>query len=170
MSHVEVTPDQWQSVLQDLREKGRIDALITLRRVAGVDLRRATELLDAAIAGARPGDIYGGDNMGMSADVLAIGPYSTAVKQHMEYPAKFYADTRDGAPILRVLFQVFEGSTKSRELAECFGIDAWDFNQHELDPARADLPKLGEMFGEEDVAVFEALRGAGFKFYYRPNG
>ncbi len=108
--------------------------------------------------------------MGMTADVLAIGPYRSALTEHMEYPSELYTNTREGATILRELFQVYEGSTRSRELADCFGIDPWDFNQHELDPARADLPKLRQMFGEKEVATFQALRDAGFKFYFRPNG
>ena len=58
----------------------------------------------------------------------------------------------------------------SRELAGCFNISAWDFNQHELDPHVADVPKLREMFGDKEVEIFEALRSANFKFYFQPNG
>ena len=105
--------------------------------------------------------------MGMNAEVIAIGPYSDAVADHLAYPREDYAKTLPGTT---VLVKVFEGVTsdQSRTLASCFGAAAWDFNTHELDPAKADLEALtGEFDGVES---FLALRAAGFRFYYMPNG
>ena len=157
-------------VLRALRTGGWLPAVAALRHATGADVVTARRLLDATVADANPDELYGEGNMGMSANVLAIGPYSPTVKGHMEYPAKFYSGTREGAPILRDLFDVHEGSSRSRELASCFGIDPWDFNQHEIDASQANIEKLVEMFGDEEVATFLALRGAGFRFYFRPNG
>ncbi len=74
------------------------------------------------------------------------------------------------APILLFMFHVFEGSDRSQELATCFGIEAWNFNQHRLNGAEADIVRLTEMFSGEEVTTFEVLRDAGFGFYFIPNG
>ena len=108
--------------------------------------------------------------MGMSAEIIAIGPFSRSIVGHMEYPEDFYKDTREGVPVLRRLFTVYQGSTVSRKMADCFGIEAWDFNGHHLDPVRADLDTLREMFDVRDVSAFLALREAGLQFYFMPNG
>lgn len=157
-------------VLGHLRAGSRLQAIVSIRRFTSLGLRDAVALLERVEAEFTPDECYGGDEMGMSARILCIGPFSTSVLEHMEYPPKFYSDTRDGAPILRYLFEVDEGSTRSRELAACFGIEAWNFNDHKLKPEGANTAKLTEMFGANEVRVFEALRDAGFAFYFMPNG
>lgn len=161
-----LTRDEQEEVLRHLRSGDKVKAIIAVRRFTGQDTKGAM----AALKAFGPAELYAENHMGMTSDVLAIGPFGDAILDHMEYPPKFYVDTREGAPIVRTVFQVYEGSSRSRELAGCFGIDPWDFNQHELDPARADLAKLRATLGPDEVATFEALRGAGFKFYVRPNG
>jgi hypothetical protein len=107
--------------------------------------------------------------MGMNAEVLAIGPFQSAIVPHLEYGADLYSKTREGAPVIRFLFEC-EHSPQSRELAACFGVEPWDFNQHHLNPSTADVQRLTAAFDAADVEVFVALRAAGFDFYYVPNG
>jgi hypothetical protein len=105
----------------------------------------------------------------MNAEVIAIGPFSRAIIPHLQYPADRYADTRDGITVVETVFFA-ETTSGSVALAECFHVDPWDFNQHELDPARADLARLQQITSADEVARFLALRTAQFRFFYRPNG
>jgi hypothetical protein len=116
--------------------------------------------------------------MGMCAQILAVGKFSRDVVPYLEYPEDHYRHTHEGAPVVRFLFGIFEGSSRSREFAQCFGIDdPWDFNQHRVDANKADLKKLYELFsGDEtderrrDVEAFEVFRKKGYEFYFVPNG
>ncbi len=58
----------------------------------------------------------------------------------------------------------------ARKIAGCFGIEAWNFNQHHLEPDEADIDKLRSMFGDDEVETFLAFRKAHFDFYFLPNG
>ena len=72
--------------------------------------------------------------MGMSAEIIAVGPFSPEVAGFLGYPARLYANTREGAIVTCRLFRIAEGSTLSRQLAALLGVsDAWDFNQHQID-------------------------------------
>ena len=108
--------------------------------------------------------------MGMNAEVIAIGTFQRSIVPYLQYPKEYYVNTRDGVRIAETVFFVESGSSESRQLAAGFGVDPWDFNQHELDPARADIELLREMFGDEMVRSFEGLRDAGFSFFFLPNG
>ena len=110
--------------------------------------------------------------MGMAADVLAIGPFRPSLLPHLDYPAHLHARTSEGATLIETVFETSEGSTRSRALAACFGIDPWDFDAHALDAGAADVERLRTLFSEELELVekFLALREAGFRFYFRPNG
>lgn len=44
--------------------------------------------------------------MSMEAEVVAIGSFSRSVAGHLEYPKERYEGTRDGVPVLRILFHV----------------------------------------------------------------
>jgi hypothetical protein len=75
--------------------------------------------------------------MGLCAEVLAIGPFSKSIVQHLEYPSEFYANTKEGSPIIEHLFGITEGSSLSSEFAGYLGVtDVWDFNQHKLNPKK----------------------------------
>ncbi|MBX9677500.1 MAG: hypothetical protein K2X38_01970 [Gemmataceae bacterium] len=107
--------------------------------------------------------------MGMDAEVIAIGPFSEAATAFLTYPADNYSAARPGTTIVDKVFCVESGSTsESCELARLVGVEAWDFNTHELDPSKADLAGLAERF--DGVARFVGLAAAGFRFYYLPNG
>ena len=129
--------------------------------------------------------------MGMSAEVLSIGPFRTTLVPHLRHPPERYAATREGAVIVEVVVSYRHGNSVSRDLAACFGIDAWDFNAHAFDPWRTDIDALrrcvkhdgcpAHVPGErqpnctacqsiDPVAKFLALRDAGHRFYFRPNG
>jgi len=107
--------------------------------------------------------------MGLNAQVIAIGQFTRTVVPFLQYPGEFYARTREGVTSPETVFFVETGTTASVELASCFGVDALDFNQHELDARSADLERLRAMFGEDGVVRFQGLREAGFRFYFLPN-
>ena len=108
--------------------------------------------------------------MGLQSVVLGIGPFSREIVPYLGYDEDKHADTREGITIVEYVFFSESGTTESLELAKCFGIDPWDFNQHELDPAKADLEGLEILFDAESVASFVALERAGFRFFFMPNG
>lgn len=114
--------------------------------------------------------------MGMAAELIAIGPYSDAIADFLDYGRERYKLTPEGTMISCRLFGIYEGSTVSREFAHMLGItDPWDFSQHKLNPAKADVSKL-EKFGqvyedyERDVEAFKVLHKNGFEFHFRPQG
>ena len=51
--------------------------------------------------------------MSMKAEVVAVGAFTRKVAGYMEYPVEFYRDTREGVPVLRVLFRVYNGANVS---------------------------------------------------------
>jgi hypothetical protein len=117
--------------------------------------------------------------MGMCADIVALGPFSPDIVQFLEYPPDLYRATMSGTIIVTTLFGIVEGSSASRQFALCLGIsDAWDFNQHKIDPNRIDIAALGRLFqtlseGEsyaKDLNKLLAFRTHGFQFIFRPNG
>ena len=117
--------------------------------------------------------------MGMEAEIQAIGPYSKDIAEYLMYPADLYKDTKEGAEIMAWVCSV-NTSSQSEELAECFGVKPWDFNQHifeiylvgDIDFARVQglVDKGG---GGPDIGVevvVRALVSKGFKFIFLPNG
>lgn len=127
--------------------------------------------------------------MGMSAEVLAIGPFRRSLVPFLEHPAGRYTSTREGATLVQRVFHTPEGSSRSRQLAECLGVEPWDFNTHALDPWRVNLEALRELLRPRacpehrvtparepcaaclhPVDTFVALREAGFSFFFLPNG
>ncbi|MEG3998075.1 hypothetical protein, partial [Microcoleus sp. SVA1B1] len=115
-------------------------------------------------------------HMGMSAELIAIGPYSEEISEFLDYRAKYYSKIQPGAIVTRRLFGIVEGSTLSREFAALIGIsDPWDFNQHKVLLSRLDnegLRRFSEIYSDyaQDYKAFEALRYAGFEFHFRPEG
>lgn len=114
--------------------------------------------------------------MGMCAEIIAIGPFSSGIAELLDYRAELYAATAEGAIISRRLFGITEESTVSRIFAAHLGIDeAWDFNQHKVDNAKIDFAGLKE-FGQlyesyaDEIPILEALVKAGFELHFRPEG
>jgi len=106
--------------------------------------------------------------MGLDARVIAIGPYSDAVSNALEYGSAGYADVTPGAVVVSNIF-IAETSESSRRLALAFGVGEMELGKHKLDPGRACIALLTEIFGEFNVAQFQCLAGHGFSFYYLPN-
>ena len=151
-------PSQRQELLRLIRQCDRVKALIFLRRELNLGLQEAIDALRGFQRQLEPNELYAEEHMGMSASVLAVGGFRQSILEFMEYQPKFYTDTREGAPILRFVFEIHEGSTRSRQLASCFGIEPWDFNQHRLDARLADVERLKSMFDADEVELFLALR------------
>ncbi|NMO17417.1 hypothetical protein HPC49_06820 [Pyxidicoccus fallax] len=130
----------------------------------------------------------------MSAEVLAIGPFHRGLLPFLDQPPERHATTREGAVLVVSVFRAPEGSTRSRELAACVGVEPWDFKSHAFDPRRADLGALRDFHAgyfrceehakaraehpcdaceracEAPVERFVRLRDAGFEFFFCPNG
>lgn len=114
--------------------------------------------------------------MGMSAEIIAVGRYSAAIARLMDYPANYYASTKEGTIVTRRLFGISEGSTLSCEFAALLGIsDPWNFNQHKLDGSKIDVDGLrrwAKLYSDylDDVEAFDGLLRARFEFHFRPEG
>lgn len=112
----------------------------------------------------------------MCAEVVAVGRFRADLVDSLEYAPEYYESTRDGAPVVRVLFGIAEGSSLSRTFAALLGVaEAWDFNQHALDVANFDREGL-RAFGARhrdyhaDVEALLVFADAGFDLYFLPNG
>ncbi len=107
--------------------------------------------------------------MGMAAEIFAIGLFQPEIVDCLGYPADKYQNTKPGTRIVVHIIEV-DGTGQSRLLADCLGIDPWDFNQHELDISRINWERLEQEFYAETVEQMQALQRAGFVFFFRPNG
>ena len=119
--------------------------------------------------------------MSMCAQILAIGRFHPELVPWLEYSANLYADTKIGAPVVKTIFGIVEGSTASRRFALLVGIDdPWDFNQHKIDPLRIDFEglrtHLKSLLGwaegdyQRDLEALEKFSRDGFDLYFVPNG
>lgn len=117
--------------------------------------------------------------MSLCADIVAWGPYSPDIADHLGYPPDFYRSTKPGALVVTELFGIVEGSGPGRQFAFFLGIsDVWDFNQHKIEADRIDTAGLRLLFqdlgeGETYVKHLDSLillRSHGFQFMFRPNG
>jgi len=99
--------------------------------------------------------------MGMTAEVIAIGPFSESVADHLQYPREQYIGTATGTIVVSKVIEAHTSESSVR-LAGCLGASPWDFNTHPLDSTRADVEKLSAEF--DGIENFVALRTAGFRF------
>ncbi len=106
--------------------------------------------------------------MGLNAQIVAIGPYSSAVGNSLEYGSTFYSDVVPGTEVITNVF-IACTSDESHQLAAAFGVGAMEFGKHKLDPNKADFPRLTELFGDDDIKQFQCLAHHGFDFFYLPN-
>lgn len=86
----------------------------------------------------------------------------------MEYGGDLYAEVEPGTTVVTNVF-LAGTSEVSHQLASAFGVGAMELGKHKLDPAKADIPKLVEAFGNKNVARFQILVRGGFNFFYLPN-
>lgn len=115
----------------------------------------------------------------MSAEIFAIGAYSPAVADFLEYPPDFYKSTANGATVVATLFGIAEGAGASNEFARYLGIaDPWNFNEHAIDPNKIDFEALKTLFDslpnghayKRDLQKLTVLQANGFQFIFIPNG
>lgn len=106
--------------------------------------------------------------MGLDAQVIAIGPYSSDVASSLEYGEKFYAGVEPGTTVATNVF-LAGTSEASHKLAAAFGVGAMELGRHKLNPQAAQIAELTEVFGEANVAQFQCLARSGFNFFYLPN-
>ena len=107
--------------------------------------------------------------MGLDAQVIAIGPFSTDIESALEYGEQHYEGVAPGATVVSTVF-LAATSSESHELAAAFGVGAFEMGRHRLDSRQADLTALATRFGETDVTNFRRLAARGFEFFYMPNG
>lgn len=107
--------------------------------------------------------------MGLDAQVIAIGPFSSTVTAALGYPPDYYANVNEGTTVITSVFVALT-SEQSHKLARAFGVSAMDLGNHHLAAAKANLAALVELFDEESVKQFELLSEHGFNFYYLPHG
>lgn len=113
--------------------------------------------------------------MGMSGQIIAIGAFSRKLVEHLPYDASLFDKTTEGARIAIDVFGMMPGSSSSRSLAECFGVNPWKFDEHKLDLSKLDMDRLLRLVDErlvtnKQVSRFNALANHGFVFYFMPNG
>jgi hypothetical protein len=108
--------------------------------------------------------------MGLDAELLAIGPYSQRVRDHLEYPGSFYGDVHDGSLVISSVV-CCSGTATSIRLAKMLGVDPWTLDKHcNIPVAGFDAELLTDIAedGVRAVQRFDALRSAGFRFYFMP--
>src|SRR4051812_26707113 len=108
--------DETRVVICHLQVRDHARAVVAIRQSTGCDLKEAIRILKALVRELGLEQSLGDDEMGMSAEIIAIGPFSRSIVGHMEYPEDFYKDTHEGVPVLRRLFTVYQGSTVSRKM------------------------------------------------------
>ena len=117
--------------------------------------------------------------MSASAKILAVGPYSSEIRDLLCYPANYYDDLKIGVTVAAELFHV---STRSavRDLMEALKMNhvcACDFS-HDLIAAQNlfDVADGGATWNgdnvvlDAEIADFHRLKDAGFKFYFLYDG
>jgi hypothetical protein len=91
--------------------------------------------------------------MGLDAQVIAIGPFSTDIASALEYGEQRYAAVPIGATVVSTVF-LAATTDESVALAAAFGVGAFEMGKHKLDPKNADLGALVAQFGEADASKF----------------
>jgi hypothetical protein len=116
--------------------------------------------------------------MGMSAEVLMVGPFSRALMPFLSGPPEAYRALRDGIVIVERLAPMSPGSSTGHALAAALGIDAWKDDSLDFQPGHVDRNALRAALStwvpdrlvEAAMARFDACADAGFSFYFLANG
>jgi hypothetical protein len=114
--------------------------------------------------------------MSTQARLLAFGPFSEEVRDHLDYPYRYYGDVKDGSIVTATPIHC-NTSEWSREVADALGFELWDFNGHyvgemsteQLAGLRAWLIEKN-CFEKDIFAELKALRAHGFKFLFLVEG
>jgi hypothetical protein len=153
----ELSPEL-RAELRAVAQTSRVRALLLLRGAAGCSLREAVDALERLAPTAHE------ERFSPHAELLAFGPFSPAIAEHLDYPAGYYAGVEPGTP-LSVLVGEVHGPEWVARLAEMLGLDPTDMNQWCVPPEHVDARALAaaEICEAGDV---EALRSAGFSFHF----
>jgi hypothetical protein len=116
--------------------------------------------------------------MGMSAEVLMVGPFSRSLVPFLSGPSEAYRALRDGAVIVERLAPMSVGSSTGHALAAALRLDAWNDDTLDFEPQHVDRPALRASLStwlpgavvEAAMARFDACAAAGFTFYFLANG
>ncbi len=152
-----------------LLRKGKIDAARFVRDVSGKGLHEAMNFIDEIYESwfMLNKAVNSEDVPGQETEVFAIGPFSRSIAKHLGRAEANYENVPEGYPVVVILFLVYN-TDFIRALAECFGIEPWDFSRHKLKPNAGTVKKLRRLFYAEldTVDDFEVLLKAGFDFYF----
>lgn len=116
--------------------------------------------------------------MGMNSTMYAIGKFHKEVIGCMPYPADHYKGVKKGSQVIAWVCSM-RTTDSSKMMAECFGIDPWNFNQHIFKPNIdnidfEDLKLILDTAGDtQDIGVEKTVKlliKYDFMFIYFPNG
>lgn len=107
--------------------------------------------------------------MGLDSKLLAIGNFCESISDCMDYTEEHFTNIKKGYPIATIVFSCWTTSI-SRNLAEMLEIEVWDFSTHFIPNDKAKKLILDDFPEKESVRDFYKLVGAGFHFYFLPEG
>lgn len=110
--------------------------------------------------------------MSTNATILAIGPYSKAIAEHLEYPASWYENMKPGQTVVTEFGQDYMLTRDCTEqVASALGVTFDDPATWEIHPKNIEWTELSIPPGTGDqgllVATLSAFLRAGFKLYFR---
>lgn len=116
--------------------------------------------------------------MGMTAELIAIGPFSVDIVENLNYPRIYYNEVEVGKTICTSVCSMCT-SSGSEMLAQALDIDAWNFGQHAIPADEIHVDKFANRMEDCNDAEFDydralstivVLKEKKFLFIYRPNG
>jgi len=106
--------------------------------------------------------------MGLSSNVLAIGPFKENIIDCMYYDSKKYLNIFEGTIVVVPYLFSCNSSSDSFTLAKLLGVDVWNFNTHHIIFDKIDW-KLLKVFNIEDSKKIEKLLENNFNLFFLPN-
>ena len=109
--------------------------------------------------------------MSTEVTILAIGPFSPAVKEHLEYSPSLYDRVAAGATVFSE-FIIATTAEKARDVANTLGVDMGDASTHaDIYLSEERIERLSETARQCGIlGVSDSLRAlmkGGFRFFYR---
>ena len=98
--------------------------------------------------------------------IVAIGPFSADVVEHMEYPSSYYENVPEGRKVVTTVVELHTRKS-SEEAARCFGAELFSFATHyDCVPIKERLKEAADerILDGEDLENIRVLHEAGFTF------